>query len=128
MHIYPIRNNRSINPDCSGFVQMSPTKKISIGIPVDQFFSQPQNLRDGVIDTSPLALENPHSVGHIFSLGNGHSLPSDMSESDCHDTVLPRDMQSPSELQVLSRLRPAIEEVVQSEVNDNTSEDVVPAE
>lgn len=127
MHFYPSCNTKSISPDCSGFVQMSKDKKISVGIPVDQYFAQPQNMvLGGVIDTSPIALDSSSAVGHSMALTSGHCLPRNMSDSDAHDTIIPRDMQSPSELQVLSRLRPASESVEQSEVNDSPKSDVAP--
>lgn len=81
-------------------------KKESLQMPIDQFFSQPHNLVDGAISTSPLMFDNPNSVGHLSPVDAERPLPADTPVDEIHRMVISKDCQSLSQVQQLKHLRP----------------------
>lgn len=78
-------------------------------LPIDQFFSQNHNLRNGCIDTSPSMLSNPQVSSHIQFMDNEESLPSDMSVDDIHNMVVSKHCQTLAEVNTLRHYRPDLE-------------------
>ena len=59
-NMFPFRSHGSFPVNVAVDIEVKtspsrPVRKLSMNIPVDQFFSQPHNLVNGRIDTSPLA-------------------------------------------------------------------------
>lgn len=89
-------------------------KQKSMALSVDQYFSQPHNLRNGFISTSPELYEDPQTASHVMILPEERSLPSDLSDDEIHGMVVSRKLQSPAELFELHRLRPNKDDFVES--------------
>ena len=91
-------------------------------IPIDQFFSQPHNLVDGAISTSPLMYDNPNSVGHLSPVDAEHPLPADTPVDDIHRMVISKDCQSLSQVQQLKYLRPLESDFFEEEPTESSPE------
>lgn len=103
-------------------------------IPIDNYFGQPQNLRNGCVDTSPLALQSQSAAAHIMSVPPERPLPANLTDEDIHGMVISRYCQTPSELQQLTKYRPVepssedktdttVEPIVEPSVNPSVSSD-----
>lgn len=72
---------------------------------IDRFFEQPQNLRDGHIDTSPIACASASAVGHYQPL-DGNTVTS-KSDGELHESVISKHCSTPAEVARLAVLRPS---------------------
>lgn len=95
-----------------GFPINTSIKRDNVTIPfcniiaIDQFFSLPQNLRNGFVDTSPTAFDNPQASAHAMPVGAERPLPADMTDDEIHASVISKSCQTMSELQELTKFRP----------------------
>lgn len=96
--------------------------RISENRPVDQFFSQQHNLRNGHVSTSPLLADNPAAVGHFGFSDDQKGFPSDTPAAEIHSTVISKECQSLAEVSRLKNLRPREEDFKDDEpIEDDSS-------
>lgn len=89
-------------------ISVSPmeTRKESVVLSVDQFFSQQHRLKNGFIDTSPLNCADASASAHIFPTGAQKSFPADAKLDDIFSMIVSKKIQTPAELSRLVMLRP----------------------
>lgn len=73
-------------------------RQLSVNLAVDQFFAQSQNLKDGDVCTSPLLAGNINNAEHFVYTNDVPSFPSSVPASVIHKTLMPRLVQTPSEV------------------------------
>ena len=89
-------------------ISVSPmeTRKESVVLSVDQFFSQHHRLKNGFIDTSPLNCADASASAHISPTGAQKSFPADADINEIFGMIVSRKIQTPAELSRLVMLRP----------------------
>lgn len=93
-------------------------------LPIDQFFSQKQNLKNGFVDTSPAAFDDPQFAKHVSPVGAEKSWPSDTPDSVIHSHTLSKKVQTVADLAKLKDSRP-VEPLIDDKsdiVNNQSSE------
>lgn len=107
---YPISSNYEVKIKHFG----KPCLKETIMRPVDQFFSQRHNLRNGDINTSPLMFDDPAAASHFQSVSERPDFSSKVSVDDIHSTVISKDCQSLSQVaqlkHILKPVKPDLDE------------------
>lgn len=99
-------------------------------IPVDQFFSLPQNQKDGFCDASVYAFANPQATSHLNPVSAERPLPKDMTDDEIHASVISKSCQTLSELAQLTQLRPRPEDYDRAQdipVDDEPKEPSAPS-
>lgn len=87
------------------YTPYSKPSEITWLVNIDRFFEQPQNLRDGHIDTSPIACASAAAVGHYQPL-DGNTVTT-KSDGELHESVISKHCSTPAEVSRLSVLRPS---------------------
>lgn len=89
-------------------------------INIDRFFELPQNLREGHIDTSPIACASAAAVGHYQPL-DGNTVTA-KNDGELHDSVISKHCSTPAEVSRLALLRPSESDYPLSDNSDVVSD------
>lgn len=79
-------------------------------IGIDQFFSQPHNIRNGFVDCSVYSFNNPQAVTHVSPVSAETPMSVKMTDDEIHSNVVSKSCQTLSELSQLSKLKPTPEQ------------------
>ena len=92
-------------------------------LPIDQFFAQTQNKKNGFVDTSPAAFDDPQFAKHVSPVGAEKPWPADTPDSVIHSHTLSKKVQTVADLSKLKSTRP-VEPLEDSTdlVNNSSSE------
>ena len=93
----------------------------NMNLPIDQFFSQKQNLKNGFVDTSPAAFDDPQFAKHVSPVQAETPWPADTPDSVIHAHTLSKKIQTVADLSKLKSSRPVAPVEEDDDVVNNPS-------